>query len=133
MKVSSITYRIVLLTGLLTLSACQTISMPKLDLIKSAEFSEDAANIPKSFPRPVDAPTAPDDVRSDAQWDRDAKALQNLRNGSPQIEVEPALTAQDTGRMFEELKNKAQAYKKDDPANGTDDNYPPSNIKRRRN
>lgn len=133
MKTSSMTYRIVFLTGLLSLSACQTISMPKLDLVKSAEFSEDAANIPKSFPRAVDAPTAPDDVRSDGQWDLDAKALQNLRNGSPQVVSEPALTAQDTDRMFEALKDKAQAYKKDDPARETDANYPPANIKRRRN
>jgi len=98
----------------LTMSACQTVKMPKLDLMKSPEFSEDAANIEKDYPRVKDAPLAPTDIRSDVQWDRDARAMQALRKRPDLIENQPGLTETDAQAEYETLKAKAQAYKLDD-------------------
>lgn len=123
--------RIVLLAAALSISACQTVKMPNLDVIKSPEFSEDAANIERSYPRAVDAPVQPKDVRSGAQWDKDAKALQRLRNLSDKAEAEPALTEQEIEDRYNVLKEKAQAYKADDPATETD--FPKIDTRRRRN
>ena len=100
------------------MSACQTVKMPKLDLMKSPEFSEDAANIEKDYPRVKDAPLAPTDIRSDVQWDRDARAMQALRKRPDLIENQPGLTETDAQAEYETLKAKAQAYKLDDPASG---------------
>ena len=59
-----------------TLAACQTVKVPKFDLIKSPEFSEDAKNIATDYPSVKDAPFEPTDIRSDAQWDKDARAME---------------------------------------------------------
>ncbi|WP_427450860.1 hypothetical protein [Litorimonas sp. WD9-15] len=123
--------RIVLLTAVLSISACQTVKMPNLDVIKSPEFSEDAANIERSYPRPVDAPVLPQDVRSGAQWDKDAIALQRLRDLSDKAEPEPVLSEKDIEDRYNALKDKAQAYKDDDPATETD--FPEVDTRRRRN
>lgn len=108
----------------LTVSACQTVSMPKLDFIKTAEFNEEAANIDPSFPSVKDAPVAPTDVRSAAQWDNDVRELQALRDIARPIDVEPPFTRSDGEAEFETLKAKAQAYKKDDPASGPVQGFP---------
>ena len=108
----------------LTLSACQTVKMPKIDIMKSPEFSEDAANIDKKFPRVKDAPAAPTDLRSDAQWDDDARAMQALRKSSISIEATAGVTEADAQAEYEALKAKAQAYKLDDPATGPVDILP---------
>ena len=118
------------ITACSALSACHTVKMPKFDLVKSPEFSEDAANISKSYPRVKDAPLAPADIRSDAQWDKDVRDLQALRDTSSPIEVEPGLSEAEAARRYEELKAKAQAYKKDDPASGPVQGFP--NYKPRR-
>jgi len=106
------------------MAGCQTVKMPKIDIMKSPEFREDAANIAKDYPRVKDAPTVPDDIRSDAQWDKDARALQNLRETSIRGEIEPGLTEAEAEAKFEALKAKAQAYKKDDPATGPVQGFP---------
>jgi len=106
------------------LSACQTVSMPSLDFVKSPEFSEDAANIATDFPEPEDAPLEPTDVRSRAQWDRDARAILALRNRPRGIADQGALTVNQGDARYEELKAKAQAYKKDDPASGPVEGFP---------
>lgn len=98
--------------------------MPKIDLMKSPEFSEDAANINTEYPRVKDAPLAPEDIRSDAQWDKDARAMQALRNSSNLAPVEPSLTDVEAENRYEELKAKAQAYKLDDPATGPVQGFP---------
>lgn len=106
------------------LAGCQTVKMPKIDIMKSPEFSEDAANIAKDYPRAKDAPLAPTDIRSDKQWDKDARALQRLRNGSIRSKVESGLSEAEAEAEFEALKAKAQAYKKDDPASGPVEGFP---------
>ena len=109
----------------LSLTACQTVKMPKLsDLVKSPEFSEDAAKISQDFPRVKDAPFEPTDIRSDAQWDKDANAILALRDKPNQISSESGLTAAQAEAEYEKLKAKAQAYKKDDPAAGPVEGFP---------
>lgn len=108
----------------LVMASCQTVKMPKIDIMKSPEFSEDAANIAKDYPRVKDAPLAPDDIRSAKQWDRDARALQALRGSSIRSQMKPGLTEAEAEAEFEALKAKAQAYKKDDPASGPVQGFP---------
>lgn len=125
MTKTALTYRIgkCFIAGLL-MAGCQTVKMPKIDIMKSPEFSEEAANIAKDYPRAKDAPLAPTDIRSDEQWDKDARALQRLGDSSLRTKVEPGLTEAEAEAEFEALKEKAQAYKKDDPASGPVQGFP---------
>lgn len=107
--------------------------MPNLDVLKSPEFSEEAANIPRSFPNTGDAPERPEDIRSDRQWDQDAKVLQKLRDEYEPTAIDPDMSAQNTDARFQDLKSKAQAYKKDDPEGGIDTDFPEFRIEPRRN
>ena len=106
------------------LSACGTVSMPKLDFIKTPEFHEDAANIDKSYPDVKDAPEAPSDVRSRAQWDKDARALDALRNVRRPVSLNQTFTEAEDQAAFEKLKAKARAYKKGDPVTGPVQGFP---------
>ena len=115
----------------LTLSACKTFSMPQIDIMKSPEFAEDAANIEKSFPKVKDAPVAPTDIRADAQWDTDARDLLALREPANPIEAAPYFSEVEAQAEYEALKAKAQAYKLDDPATGPVDIYPDDYVPRR--
>jgi len=42
--------------SLVGMGGCQTVTMPKIDILKSPEFVEDAANIQEDYPRVRDAP-----------------------------------------------------------------------------
>ena len=107
------------------LAACQTVKVPKFaDLVKSPEFDEDAAKISQDYPKVKDAPFEPADIRSDAQWDKDANELLALRNQDDKIGVELGPSAAEAEARYEELKAKAQAYKKDDPASGLVQGFP---------
>lgn len=113
------------------LCGCQTISTPKIDIMKTPEFSEEAANIGTDYPDVKDAPLAPTDIRSDKQWDVDARALQALRDSPDGIKMQSGPTDTEARIEFNALKAKAQAYKNDDPNSGpVDPNIP--NYKRRR-
>ena len=107
-----------------TLSACGTVSMPKLDFIKTPEFHEDAANIDTSYPDVKDAPVVPSDVRSRAQWDKDARALDALRNVRRPVSLNQTFTEAEDEARFEQLKAKAHAYKKGDPVSGPVQGFP---------
>ena len=125
MNVSANTFRISIIAGAFYLLAgCQTVKLPMIDIMKSPEFSEDAKNIAPDYPRPMDAPPAPNDIRSDDQWDRDARSLEKLRESSIRSELSTNLTKAESEAEFESLKSKAQAYKKDDPASGPVDGFP---------
>ena len=96
--------------------ACQTVKMPKIDLIKLPEF-RDALESPSDYPDVADAPAAPSDVRSDAQWDRAAKEIILTRDGfvvpdNSGQEKSDAEIAQD----IDALKAEVRAYKADDPS-----------------
>ena len=117
------------LSAAITLSACQTVSVPKFDFVKTPEFSEDAANIDPSFPSVDDAPEVPTDVRSAREWDKDVRVLQELQKNA--LGVEPSLSETEEDARFEALKAKAQAYKKDDPASGPVEGFPKYKPRRR--
>ena len=117
------------LSAAITLSACQTVSVPKFDFVKTPEFSEDAANIDPSFPSVDDAPEVPTDVRSAREWDKDVRVLQELQKNA--LGVEPSLSETEGDARFEALKAKAQAYKKDDPASGPVEGFPKYKPRRR--
>ncbi len=108
----------------LGLCACQTVRMPKIDIMKSPEFSEEAANISKSYPRASDAPETPDDIRTAGQWDKDARALQKLRTDAGKFAIESGPDSAESKARFDTLKAKAQAYKNDDPKNGPVQGFP---------
>lgn len=125
MTISAIKLRISIIAGMCyLLVGCQTVKLPMLDIMKSPEFSEDAANIAKDYPRPKDAPPAPNDIRSDKQWDRDARLLEKLRDSSIRGELPANLSKAESEAEFETLKAKAQAYKNDDPVSGPVDGFP---------
>ena len=125
MNVSAMNLRISIIAALCyLLTGCQTVKLPMLDIMKSPDFSEDAANIPKDYPRPMDAPAAPNDIRWDKQWDKDARSLQKLREASIRRELLTNASEADTEAEFEILKAKAQAYKKDDPESGPVEGFP---------
>jgi len=94
--------------------------VPKIDIMKSPQFIEEAANFAKDkdFPDVKDAPLEPTDIRSDKQWDRDARTLQALRDSPDRLTMESGPTAGEAASEFDKLKAKAQAYKKDDPKTG---------------
>ena len=112
------------LVAALTLSACGTVSMPSLDFIKAPEFHEDAANIDSSIPDVKDAPDAPTDVRSGAQWDTDARSMDALRNTSRPATLGQTFTEADDVARFRELEAKVHAYKNDDPSTGPVEGFP---------
>jgi len=101
------------------------------DIMKSPEFTQDAANIGTEYPDIQDAPAAPTDIRSDKQWDKDARSLLALRDDTGRIPMEVGPTEAEANRQYESLKAKAQAYKLDDPATGPVQ-HPIPNYKPRR-
>ena len=109
-----------------SLCSCQTIKIPNVDIMKSPEFSEEAANFAKEkdYPDVKDAPLAPTDIRSDEQWDKDVRVLLDLRGDDSISPAEPGPTIREADAEFERLKAKAQAYKKDDPITGPVQGFP---------
>jgi len=101
-------------------SGCQTVKLPKIDIMKSPEFVDEAANFAKEkdYPDVKDAPPAPTDIRSDKQWDSDVRSLQALRDNNDGVKMESGPTDREAENEFNRLKAKAQAYKKADPKSG---------------
>jgi hypothetical protein len=99
----------------LIVSGCASLKVPDLDFMKLPEFKEEAENL-DGYPKVEDAPEAPTDVRSDAQWDKDAKNLISKRDGfGPIPEGEPMETDSEFNRKVDELVAKVEEYKLDDP------------------
>jgi len=127
--------RIVFCVALLTLAGCQTFKMPSLDsldIVKSPEFEEAAANIPETYPRAVDAPLEPEDIRSSKQWDKDARSLQQMQSEAIGSGLATTQSSGESEETYESLKRKAQAYKLDDPARDAGANYPPESLLNRK-
>jgi len=117
--------RIVFICALgFAMGACKTVRMPKIDLLKSPEFSEEAANIATNYPSVSDTPVEPTDIRSDTQWDDDARALQALRSQESRIEMQAGPSESVAKARYEALKAKAQSYKQDDPPGGPVQGFP---------
>lgn len=108
--------RTVVLIGIIGLSACSSLGAPKIDLMGGSAFDEDVQNIDSSIPSVNEAPDIPTDVRSDASWDDSARTLVEVRdNFSVPEQVYEQPSEEVLKENFEDLKNKAQAYKADDP------------------
>ncbi len=90
-------------------------SISKVGQVTIPEFREDAQHI-GDYPDVAKSPQRPNDIRSDAAWDKDAKKLLAKRDGfaSPvkneTIQVESEIT-----RKIRKLGDKVDEYKLDDP------------------
>lgn len=97
-----------------SLAACSTMKLPSLDVTNSNAFNEELATIDSTIPDVAEAPKLPTDVRSTAVWDESARELITVRNAYEKP-FETDLEDEDLEAEFETLKQKAQAYKLDDP------------------
>lgn len=103
--------------GLLAVSACTTVKskIADFDFIKLPEFREEAENI-GDYPAVINAPKAPTDIRSDAAWDDSVRTLIAKGNGfTVPTDVEIPLSEEEIQRKINELNQKVEAYKLDDP------------------
>lgn len=96
------------------LSSCASMKLPEMDFIKFPEFKTEAENIP-DYPSVVDAAEKPTDIRSAEKWDQAAETIIEKRDGfiAPSLD-DPKSDAEIINEM-QELKDDADAYKKDDP------------------
>lgn len=95
---------------------CTTVKMPNLDALKLSNFKEEAARLEANTPNVGDAPRAPTDIRSDAEWDGDVRAMIDIRDDfvSMKTPIEPSDNV-DVDAEFAQAKARVQAYKLDDP------------------
>ena len=102
-----------------SLSACSTVQLPNLDILKSLGFeNEDDAEELGDYPSVSDTPSAPTDVRSAALWDIEAKKLIKERdafNAEKSTIAEPAKSEAELAREAAALRAKVRAYQADDP------------------
>lgn len=109
--------RLVLLACLIAagLSACASVKIPKLDLIKLPDFRAESEELGE-YPAVEDAPTLPTEVRTDRQWDRVAKDIIRVRDSfnAPQ-EPERVTAASDIEREIDRLTDVVNEYRADDP------------------
>jgi len=100
---------------LISLGGCSTLKIPDMDFIKFPEFREEAENI-GDYPKVEDAPEAPSELRSDAEWDKAAKRIIAKRDGKGAAPA-PIDTNSDAQikRKINELAAKVEEYKLDDP------------------
>ncbi len=90
-------------------------SISKAGQMKMPEFREDVEHI-GDYPDVAKAPQRPNDIRSDAAWDKEAKKLIKARDGfsSP----EDSISAQIESEIVSKIKilgDKVDEYKLDDP------------------
>ena len=102
-----------------SLSACSTVQMPNLDILKSLGFeNEDDAEELGEFPSIADTPSAPTDVRSAALWDIEANKLIKERddfNAAKGTIDAPAKSEAELAREAAALRARVRAYQADDP------------------
>ncbi len=96
----------------LTVNACTTVKMPKLDFVKFPEFLEETRNF-EAYPKVQEAPEAPNDLRSAEAWDAEARKILALKNASPVTNIDATGTM--SSEEYAALKARVQAYKRDDP------------------
>lgn len=99
----------------LSLSACQTVKMPKLDFLRSSEFQEDSQNISNSYPAVSEVPSTPKEIRSAAQWDKDVRELMALEDKlNIPDNTDAALSDAEVDARMQELRQRVRAYQADD-------------------
>lgn len=99
----------------LSLNACSSVSLPKLDLLKLPEFKEESENI-GDYPKVVDAPGLPTDVRSAGDWDNTAKDILKARASvAPPAEPDRPKTPGEITQEIDRLTEQVNEYRVDDP------------------
>ena len=99
----------------MTLSACASVKLPKIDLIKLPDFRKESENLGE-FPELADAPASPDEVRSDENWDQTVRAIISARdNFNAPVEPARAKTEAEIDSEIDRLTNAVNAYRADDP------------------
>ena len=109
--------KLVLMTALtaFSLSACASVKLPKLDLIKLPDFKAETENL-GDFPNLNDAPALPEDVKTARQWDRTAREIIKIRDGfRAPIEPNRPKTAAEIDREVDRLTDAVNEYRADDP------------------
>ena len=98
------------------ISGCTTVRVPDVDFLKLPEFREIVRNNQTNVPDVSEIPDTPANVRTDADWDKDAAKLIELREGFevPDTDANP-LTGEQIDAELARLKAKVQEYKLDDP------------------
>ena len=110
--------KVAMISAMVCLSGCSTVSMPDINLPKFSKISEffEGRNEIDDYPDVTDAPSAPTDIRADAAWDNDAKNLIKLRDEFKALENNGvAKSDAQITQDLEALKAKVRAYKADDP------------------
>ncbi len=95
-----------------SVSACSTVKVP--EFVNLPEFREASQNIGE-YPDPADAPSAPDDMRGAADWDKAAKSIIKKRDGFDTPPDNNYMTDPQIEKEIEALKTKVKEYKLDDP------------------
>lgn len=95
------------------LTGCSTVKLP---MAKLAEFGEAAKKLNQDFPDVADAPAAPLDMPSAAEFDASAKRLMAVRDGliTPD-DSGAAKTKAEFDAEYERRRAYVNAYKADDP------------------
>lgn len=107
---------ILILGTSLTLGACSTITVPKIEFMGDSEFSEEVRHIDPTIPSAANIPARPANVRSSEAWDASAQDLLDLKVSLKlAVPADGAVNPQAIEQSFETLKQQAQAYKADDP------------------
>jgi len=98
-----------------TLSACASVKLPKLDLVKLPDFRKESENLGE-FPELANAPELPEGVRTAEQWDETINDIIKSRDGfNTPAEHDRAITAAEVDSEINRLTNAVNAYRADDP------------------
>lgn len=109
--------RLVLFAALMSmsLSACASVKIPNLDLMKLPDFRAESEKLGE-YPAVENAPGLPSEIRTDRQWDRDAKAIIRIRdNFEAPREPDRVTSASDIEREINRLTDVVNEYRADDP------------------
>ena len=100
---------------MLGLSACASIKLPKLDVLKLPEFKEESENI-GDFPDVEEVPNFPNEVKSSQAWDDQANEILSIRdNFITPAEAERPKTEDQIYQEIDRLTESVKEYRKDDP------------------
>ena len=98
-----------------SLSACASVKIPKLDLIKLPDFKAESEKLGE-FPELANAPGLPEEVRSARQWDNTARNIIKIRdNFKAPIEPDRPKTTKEINREVNRLTREVNEYRADDP------------------
>lgn len=99
----------------LGLTACASVKIPKLDLMKLPDFRAESEKLGQ-YPAVEDAPGLPDEVRSDRDWDRVASDIIKIRdNFDSPVEPDRPKNEAEIDREINRLTDAVNEYRADDP------------------